>query len=243
MKQQNCDIVIPLGSGSRFDNWELRMALRSIERHIRHCGRIFIVSPQPPEWLCNVEVIIKGDPYKHNKDANIIEKLLAAAADERLSDDFIFWSDDQVALQDIDCRGLLPVYNSRCRDDFTGSNIWHQRMRNTFDYLAKHGRKLQWNWESHTPQKMNKTLFCQLMSSSDYRIAPGLGVNTLYFGLLNTAPQLLQEHVKYTLERAITLEALPEDKLFSGYNDTALQGNWQYLLEQRFCKRSYFEKY
>ena len=54
MKHQTPDIVIPLGSGSKHNNFELRMALRGIARFVRDPGQVYIVSDQLPEWVQNV---------------------------------------------------------------------------------------------------------------------------------------------------------------------------------------------
>ena len=84
MNTQYIDIVIPLSQGSKHNNWELRMALRSIERYSSFCGKVFVITDVPPAWLQNVEIILQSDAHKHNKDANIIEKLLTAASSAKI---------------------------------------------------------------------------------------------------------------------------------------------------------------
>jgi hypothetical protein len=236
------DIVIPLGNGSCCDNFELRMALRSIASCARHCGKIYVITDTVPQWLCNTNVIIQSDRHTRNKDANIIEKLLTAVNLSDLSEKFIFWSDDQLALESFSCRGLLPIYNRRQRSDFSGTKIWHRRMCNTFDYLAQQKCFLHWNWESHTPQIMDKNLFRKLVTPVDYIQSPGLGVNTLYFGLAATPPLLEQSQVKATFESPAALMQLPADKLFIGYNDAALRGNLASLLLKFFPEKCRYEK-
>lgn len=235
------DIVIPLGSGSCRDNLELRLALRSIARYAVNCRNIYIVSDQPPSWLKNVIVINVPDRHQHNKDANIIDKLLAAANREDLTEKFIFWSDDQLALQEFHSGALLPVYNRRSRNSFDGNRIWHRRMRNTFDFLLNNNICIQWNWDSHLPVPINKKLFRQLISPIDYASEPGYCVNTLYFGLASTPPLLEQNLIKATFEQTATIKKLP-DKLFCGYNDKGLNGNLQELLLEHFPEPSVYEQ-
>ena len=242
MFNSTVDIVIPLGNGSLYDNFELRMALRSIAEYARNCGKVWVVTDAAPDWLCNVRVINHPDRHRHNKDANIIEKLLAATQLDELSERFIFWSDDKLALKSFNCADLLPIFNRRQRSDFTTDRIWHRRVRNTFDYLQARGHKLQWNWESHTPQIMNKKLYRELMSTANYTQAPGLTVCTLYFGLNDTPPLLEQRHYKITVESSVNLTCLDDCKLFLGYNDAALRGNLPQLLLERFPQKCNFEK-
>ena len=243
MKHQTPDIVIPLGSGSKHNNFELRMALRGIDRFVRDPGQVYIVSDQLPEWVQNVIHLPADDPHKHNKDANIIDKLLLATACPELSEEFIFWSDDQILLKPCCLHKLPAIYNPRRRRDFNAPRIWHRRMRNTFDYLQKRNKFLECNYESHTPQRFNKKLFSALFRSADYAREPGYCINTLYFGFYGTGGKLEQSMVKSTCEQPLKLNQLPADKLFLGYNDAALQGGLKPLLEAYFPTPCSYEKY
>lgn len=71
------DVVYKLGNGSRFDDAELRYSLRSLS-NFRDLGKIYVVGKKPA-WIKNVIHIPAGDPYKSNKDANIINKIILAA--------------------------------------------------------------------------------------------------------------------------------------------------------------------
>ena len=71
------DILIPLGTGSRHDNLELRYCLRSIEKHLKGVGNIFIVG-EKPEWIKNViHIPFKDNPNNWNRARNIYDKILA----------------------------------------------------------------------------------------------------------------------------------------------------------------------
>ncbi|MBE6366330.1 MAG: hypothetical protein E7052_00255 [Lentisphaerae bacterium] len=242
MHSSTVDIVIPLGSTSKYANFELRMALRSIHKYGRHCRNIYLVGSDIPTWVRNCRIIEYPDHHRHNKDANLIDKLLAAAQLPDLSRKFIFWSDDQVALHRFSAVALQPAYNRRSAAAFDRQRIWHRRMKNTLEYLQKHGCSIKYNWDSHLPQIMDKELFCRIMSQVNYTAEPGFCINTLYFGLLNTPPVVEQSQIKKTIERGEFLTALPGDKLFLGYNDSALQGNLAGLLLEHFPHASVFEE-
>ncbi len=54
------DIVIALGTGSRWMDNELRYALRSIEKHLKgHTGRILLIG-QRPKWVNKVHERLDG---------------------------------------------------------------------------------------------------------------------------------------------------------------------------------------
>ena len=242
MQNEKIDIVIPLSSESFSNDQELRLALRSIARFAAGAGKVWIIGNTAPPWLQNVRILPVPDRHRRNKDANIIDKLLAAVSEKDLSRRFIFWSDDQIALHRFMVKDLVPVYNRRNRDDFQSDRIWHCRMRNTFDFLQKQGVYLNWNWDSHVPQIMRKNLFKKLMQYLDYRTEPGYCINTLYFGLQQTPPELEQSRIKTTCESTQYYAALPSARLFLGYNDAACRGNILQLLEEYLPARSIYEK-
>ena len=164
MSDKHIDIVIPLGRGSRYNNFELRMALRSIACYAMNLRNIYVVSDAPPDWLCNVKTLNVPDRHLHNKDANIIDKLLAAARLPELSGRFLFWSDDQLALQRFDAATIPASCNPRQYKDFRTDRVWHRRMRNTFEYLQKLNINLQCNFDAHIPMPMHKDLFVKTNS-------------------------------------------------------------------------------
>lgn len=69
------DVVIPLGSGSRWQDNELRFCLRAVEKHLKGYDRIYIVG-RKPDWIQNIEFI----PYveAHTRERNIMEKVRRA---------------------------------------------------------------------------------------------------------------------------------------------------------------------
>jgi hypothetical protein len=86
------DLVIPLGDGSIWNNWELRYALRSWAKHFPRVRPLVV--GHVPRWYT-------GDNYpfveRHMLNANTNAKLLAVL--DRLTPTFI-WSADDIYLLD-----------------------------------------------------------------------------------------------------------------------------------------------
>lgn len=240
--QTDIDIVIPLSAESRFDNLELRMALRSIASCARRVGRVYVVCETLPEWCRRVVHLKHGDKHRSNKDANLFAKLLYACRRPELSERFLFWSDDQLALREFDAAATLPVFNRRGPDAFTGTGRWHRRMRNTFAFLGANGIRPGHNWDSHVPQPIRKKRFLELVAPLDYITEPGFCINTLYFGLMRTSPVLPQSLVKLTCESTREVKSLAVPKLYLGYNDHALEHGLIPLLKARFPMPCRYEK-
>ena len=231
---KTADIVIPLSRGSVCGNFELRMALRSIARYVANAGTVWLIAEEMPAWCRNLRFIRQGDPYRANKDANLFAKILRVCREPELTREFLFWSDDQVVLRPLPPDGIPPVYNRRGPAAFRGSGCWHARMRNTFAFLAARGIKLDWNWDSHVPQRFDKKLFAELIAPTGYAAPPGFCINTLYFGLRRFPAVLPQELVKVTCESDRPVTALNSRKLFLGYNDNALRSGLAQVLEKMF---------
>lgn len=132
-------IVIPLHpKGGKFgDNSELRIALRSIEKHFTDPHRIVIVSKNLPKWITGVEHIPGG---------GLKSSLLAAS--EAFPDGFFWVYDDFCLLRDTTAEEMKVT--PACRGWSRAKTGWanqleriHQRLlsehRPAFDYSRPHG--------------------------------------------------------------------------------------------------------
>lgn len=243
------DILIPLSCGAKNDNSELRYALRSISANVKDLGRIFVVTTCPPDWLKDVEIIPVPDVHTCNKDANLFDKILYVCKNTDISEQFLVWSDDQVALKPVDLN-RLNIYNPRNRETFAKKDgKWSRRMINTLDYLASQGVKINYNWDSHTPHLYNKADVIRILESVNYADLPGYCLDTLLCGLSGKTPDSKQEDVKYTAEvqgqgRLLTLSALlARPYSWLGYNDWGFNSGVKEYLDGLFPAPSRFEEY
>ena len=69
------DVIIPLGSESKFNNDELRISLRSIEKNL-DVDKIYIATTADIPWIKNVIKVPLIDPWNNNKDKNLIYKVV-----------------------------------------------------------------------------------------------------------------------------------------------------------------------
>jgi hypothetical protein len=102
---------------------ELRYSLRSLS-NLTDKGKVYIVGDLP-QWACNVVHIPCDDPYKDNKDANLIRKLLKAC-DSDISDDFMQMSDDMLIMNKATCNAFTePVF----METWKASGRWKKDLR------------------------------------------------------------------------------------------------------------------
>ena len=238
---QKVDIIIPLGNGSKSNNDELKILLRSLEKNGRNFRNIIVVTDEPPPWLCNVKVIPVSDELKHNKDGNIIRKVLTAlTVCYDITPEFILTADDCAVLKETDFSLLPPITNARKKSDFPANgSIWQQRVRRTFEFFEKRGFPLMHNYESHTPQRFPSRKILRAMRGVNYESGIGYSVDTLFFGILGVSGGFDQSLFKVSAESA----ELPKlNRHFVGYNDKSFLGGLRRKLFELFPEKSKYER-
>lgn len=217
------DVVYVVGKDSEWgDHEELRYSIRSVAKHFLDLGKIYIVG-HLPDWTNEEEVIhLKlNDPYKDNKDANLINKVIWACFDPNLSQKFVRMSDDQYFLKDLSLADFKNPYNL---EDLKGKNYppgkYFRRQDRTCRVLQNHELDTL-NYDTHMPVVIDKTMFPRVMLNYDYGNLIGYCINTLYFNSVEhfdfrEAPEFNDEwrRVKLTIEEPMNMRVI--DKQMSG---------------------------
>lgn len=233
------DVVLPLGNGSQSNNDELRLCLRSIEQFMPSVGRVWLMTVYPPDWIRNVEIVDIPDKHRHNKDANLFDKVLSAAVNPRVSKTFVFFSDDQCLLAPFDPFTAKVVYNERGPEVFNTSGTWHRRMTRTFELLRGRGLTLDCNFDGHVPMVYTKEEFVKALRGVDYVPEPGFCINTLVCGVLQKPKAVAMSRVKVTAESGGDRKL--EGKLYAGYNNTGFKSGMRDALFKLFPQKSRYE--
>lgn len=236
------DIIIPLGIGSKNNNDELRLFFRSLEKNGTGYRNIILVATKKPDWVNNVTVLELDDPCEHNKDGNIIRKVLYALNNvSDLTENFVWTCDDCVVLKEFDFNSIPPIYNVRGKNSFSEQgNIWQRRVRRTFEFFEKRNLFLEHNYESHTPQRFPKQKIIEALKDVDFIGDIGYSINTLFFGLLNESGGFDQRLFKNTVESDENKNPIL-DKSLLGYNDKGFKVLKSKLFEM-FPNKSKYEK-
>lgn len=150
------DIVYVIGTGSKNDNLELRMSLRSITKYGHNINRVIVVG-DPPKWLSDDVIKVQVPDkyvYKHSNILMCIEKVVDLGLVEG---DFLYSSDDHFYCRDVDfenypyyLKGILrktvnnldPFYN------------YHKSLCDTRMLCQKHGLPVR-NYSQHCNTHMH----------------------------------------------------------------------------------------
>jgi len=189
------DVVIPYRLEN--DGQELRYAIRSIQRFFTPLGRIWVVGDRP-SWLQpdgDRLIHLNIGPICRIADVDIWHKLMVACLHPRpqLTERFVFWSDDQMALRPIGWKQLGPYHFGDLAELSpwpTGGpyHDWWQRMRHTMEFLRRSG-KTTLHGDTHCPLPMERDGVVRLLQSVPWKQAPGLCVGTLWLNWTGLAAQ------------------------------------------------------
>jgi hypothetical protein len=247
------DVVYTLNDESRCNDLELKYSLRSLSR-LTDIDKVWIIGKKP-KWIQNCEFIPAQDPYLANKDANLISKLLLACNEEKVAEQFLWFSDDQVLLKEVSIRDFLrPIIDNTYLDKIAVAsrlNRWQQRLQRTVKLLKSKG--LQHDcYESHSPYLIYKCEYPRIMLSYDYGCDIGYCSNTLYF---NTRREVFPDtpianindyHKVLKVEtEAPSFEFIHDlaiDKTFLNYSDAAINENLFLYLESLYPFKSKYEQ-
>ncbi len=239
------DVVYKLGHGSKYFDEELKYSLRSLS-YFLDLGKVFIVGHRP-NWITNIIYIPANDPYRNNKDANLINKLILACCHKDISDKFLNMSDDIIFLNNVNCDFFdIPIINNKHINFIPGQklNRWHSRLKRTIDALKSSSLRFDC-YEAHCPYLLDKSLFTKTMLRYDYGVDIGYCGNTLYYNTNHIIGK--DEAFKYVcpVMNGITYEKIKNEsknKLFLNFNEKGFNEDMRKFLKEKFKEQSIYEQ-
>ena len=241
------DVVYALGSGSCWQNNELRYSLRSIEENILNLGNVYVVGICP-EWLGNVIHIPAQDPFNHNKDGNIISKVLKECSREELTKNFLFMNDDYVILNKViieDMKGWYINMMDQYKDCWYEKNAWNKAVKRTMDYLKSKNLPLYHYDGAHCPQLYNKYTFQKVMNMVGWNGESCYTISNLYLNVTGAEPGNVIR-IKATFQDEIHNMDIIKKKcanaIFMSYNNSGLTDELKVFLQETFPDKSKYEK-
>lgn len=237
------DVVYILGTGSKWQDNEIRFSLRSITKYLSGIRKVWIVG-ELPCFIDDTKVEHLYCPDRHgrdNADANMIEKILYACKQKGLSEDFLFMNDDFFILRPLDVADIPILHNGDLKDlqkEFWNSSIWRLRLKNTFTQLTWYGMSTTM-YDIHAPMMFNKHLFPAVMNQFNYQITPGLNFRSLYGNAVYEGKGTKNNGHKVKAFRPKIwpqLEKETKTAMFFAVNDTGLN-----IVTKAFLRNNYTE--
>lgn len=243
--QKMIDIVYVLGSGSKWNDNELRYSLRSIEQHFPH--RNVVIVGERPDWLQNIIHIAVPDGFanvKGGKYKNVLRKIRAACLDDRVSDHFVLMNDDFFFLQD--CNEIKPVANGTLADlieyyEGNERNQYLNMLKRTQKFLHKRGITDPENYAVHYPIMYMKNKFLEISEQIDW-LENAYSWRILYGNMYNNQTVPREDPKVHSAETFKEwLQADHPIDFLSISDSVALDPTFQKWIELRFPNKSKYE--
>lgn len=156
------DILLPLGSGSKNNDLELRVALRSIHKNVQGLRKVWVVGHKPA-WFRDSDfaVSVPRQEFRVPKESRIAYKVMWAFETLDITDAVAFWNDDYVVTLPADIRDIPAYYCRTLVVSGGGSRRYSQIKRATSDALIAAGNRNLF-FDVHTPIIYERNRFLSL---------------------------------------------------------------------------------
>jgi hypothetical protein len=198
--------VIPLGTGSNWENNELRYMVRSLEKYCQFDFDIVLFTTKKVDWIDCRQVIVKRTyPEKlfeffaqkrhYENYYDVINKLRAVINDDDIPEEFFFMYDDMILLGDLYLNDLRIKYaGAEYKDDpqlyDDPKTKWMWTVNASIQVLKAHNRPL-FMYETHLPRCFHKSKLKQMFrqfSPEDNKIP--FAISTLYYNMNYDKPDI-----------------------------------------------------
>lgn len=153
------DFLYVLGSGSEYNNLELRLSLRSIDKYALNLGRVFVIG-EKPDWIKNVVHIPVNDDL--TSENNVFKKILIACK-SGISENFVFMNDDFFMLNEFNAE-TYPYFINGDVKYIENPSRYQMVLNNSIVYLQSKGIEDVLDFRVHCPIRYNRKKFLSLES-------------------------------------------------------------------------------
>lgn len=244
------DIVYVIGKESKHSNLELRMSLRSIEKHGRNIGKVIVVG-MPPVWLSEDVIKVSVQDryvYKHSNILMCIEKVVDLGLVEG---DFLYSSDDHFYCREVDFNNYPYYMKGSLRksvNELDPFYNYHKSLCDTRMLCEKHGFPT-WNYSQHCNTHMHSEVIRQIkpILRESYGLPFGVEPTSIVMNAWQTFPNApkvtKREDVKILQAKSLAdiWEQIGDRDCFS-IGDSALSGKaMMSFFKEEYGNKSIYE--
>lgn len=237
-------IVVPVKSFSKNNHKELVYALRSIEKHLKGFGEVFIIGDRINSLKGLKYIHCRDDRQSMYKERNIYRKILKACNHPEVTEDFIMLNDDHLLLKDFDVNNL-PFYYKGTLEETLSKNMGDYRKS------VNHTRKLLLSkdkptidFDTHFPIVYNKKKFIDtfVCNNVDWDKPFGYVIKSLYCNLNDIEGEFggdCKIHHKMKYEDIVSKIG---DRSFFSTSDGCLNEDMMRFLNEKYGTKSRYER-
>lgn len=241
------DIVYILGTGSTWEDNELRYSLRSVEKYLKNYGNIYIIGNNRPSFLDNIRYYrVEETSIKPQK--NVANCLYVASTLEKLSNNFLFFNDDFFLLKNTDALTYPTYHNPEKGNDLVKNckdENYKRKIENTINKIQELTGKNPYSYyDIHLPFVFNKVELNRVLRWVQYHDdKEGMLIRTLYGNLSNVkGNQVIGNSRKINIPLEIdTLKELNRNSRFFSIGDDGLNDDMKQYLQLLYPNKSKYE--
>ena len=231
------DIVIPLGTGSKWRNNELRYALRSIDKHLYDVRHVVIVG-ELPSWCTNIiHIPAKNKPGR--KEFSIFSKIMASVNDSQVSNPFVFSNDDIFLLKKISAYEIPFWYDNTLQHWYNKSSGHY---KGAISNVINEVRHSDLYTDIHAPIVYLKERMQHIEAKIDWSreyVVKSLYTSVNFFG--DYQFEEMQDCKINANRTEQEIKALIKDRLFFSVGDYGINAAMRKILFELFPEKSKFE--
>lgn len=224
-------IIVP-SYNDILSDWELKYALRSVEKYLIGFSNIILVGDKP-EWYNGEHIQVNN--HDNRKQFSIYSKLLAACELNNVTDRFIMWMDDFYLLKQLSVDNIHAGYDGFLKD-------YHHKTHG-LRYVETIKRTLSLipdtlNYDIHRPYIFNKADFKILFSDRTDEIC----FQSYYFNHVKSITEPVKDLKINQLLSKEAIKELIKDRLFFSTSTNGMKKPMIELLNELYPNKSSWEK-
>ncbi|MFT5679803.1 MAG: hypothetical protein ACI8RZ_000708 [Myxococcota bacterium] len=232
---QTIDLVYPWKKTS-FD--ELKFSIRSAVRSFRDLRQCWVYSPDAPSIQAPYVTWERSDNRGRHADEIILNCLMRACDNPRISDPFVYSCDDYYWLQDTgltELSAVIALENLDVRKPYQGRDPWKKRLWATLFQLEALGYTT-YNYCTHTPILIYKDQLRRAVTV----LGTDVQLESAYFNICwNRTPDAFISQLEwkgglYSPQSAAEIIAQVAGKRFLSHNDEGLNQTLRQAIQLMF---------
>lgn len=237
-------IIIPVKSTTK-TNTELIYTLRSLERHLKGFGDIFIIGKKISS-LRGLKYINANDEAKSMyKERNIFRKIILACKHPEVTEEFVFFNDDHFLLKDFDADNL-PFYHKGDLSETMSKNMgdYRKSLNHTRKYLLSKDKPTL-DYDTHFPIVYEKKKFIHTFVYSDdinWDKPFGFVIKSLYANMVGVKGEFGGDcKIQHKMSYNEIVEKIGSKSFFST-SDGCLNEDMMRFLNEKYGTKSKYER-
>jgi hypothetical protein len=213
------DVIYPLVGTSE----EIKYSIRSLVKHTSF-DKIFIIGDKPEFFEYTDKLVHIPFVQTQLKEVNIWEKVLCAAKDPRVSEEFFFMNDDYFFLEDFKMEEFPHYHKGNLKDlayinyPIQSQTGYKKSVVTTYKLLKK--LKLStWHFDIHTPNRYEKSKFISAYEFfKPYIYQAGHMIISTCYGNYNQLEPTYRQDIKITPNQVTEFIKGEKDLMFSTHD-------------------------